>query len=61
MFNGPSIGAWEAVFGSQTKSLPSSADIWSSQFIVDAFPSEMRAGKAAGNFREGIFWKRACL
>jgi len=37
----------------KTKSLPFSADTWSSQLIVDAFPSGIRAGKAVGSFREG--------
>jgi len=45
--------AWGAVSGLKTKSLPSSADTWSSQLIVDAFPSGIRVGKAAGSFREG--------
>jgi len=53
MFNGPSIGAWEAVSSPKTKSLPSSADTWSSQLMVDAFPSGIRVGKAVGSFREG--------
>jgi len=45
--------AWRAVSGPKTKSLPSSTDTWSSQLIVDAFPSGIRAGKAARSFREG--------
>jgi len=53
MLKGPSIGAWGAVSGPKTKSLPSLADTWSSQLIVDAFPSGIRAEKAAGSFREG--------
>jgi len=53
MFKDPSIGAWEAVSGPKTKSLPFSANTWSFQLIVDAFPSGIRAGKAAGSFREG--------
>jgi len=56
MLKSPSIGAWMAwgaVSGPKTKSLPSSADTWSSQLIVDAFPSGIGAGKAAGSFREG--------
>jgi len=53
MLKGPSIGAWGAVSGPKTKSLPFSADTWSSQLIVDAFPSEIRVGKAVGSFREG--------
>ena len=53
MFNSPSIGAWKAVSSPKTKSLLFSADTWSSQLIVDAFPSGIRAGKAAGSFREG--------
>jgi len=60
MLKGPSIGAWglwvawEAVSSLETKSLPSSADTWSSQLIVDAFPSGIEVGKAARSFREGI-------
>jgi len=67
MFNSPSIGAWglwvawEAVSGPKTKSLPSSADTWSSQLIVDAFPSGIRAGKAAGSFREGNLLEESLL
>ena len=59
MLNGPSIGAWGlwaawgAVSSPKTKSLPSLADTWSSQLIVDAFPSGIGAEKAAGSFREG--------
>jgi len=45
--------AWRAVSGPKTKFLLSSADTWSSQLIVGAFPSGIRAGKAAGSFREG--------
>jgi len=61
MLSGPSIGAWGlwvawgAVSGLETKSLPSSADTWSSQLIVDAFPS----GKAAGSLRGGSFLKES--
>jgi len=50
---GLSIRAWEAVSSLKTKSLPSSADTWSSQLIVDAFPSGIRARKVVGSFREG--------
>jgi len=55
MLSGPSIGAWGswAFFGifsaPETILLLSSAAIWLSQLIVDAFPSE----KAAGNLRGG--------
>jgi len=59
MFNSPSIEAWGAVSSPKTKSLPSSADTWSSQLIVDAFPSGIRAGKAAGSFREGSLLKES--
>jgi len=65
MLNGPSIGAWGlwiawgAVSGPQTKFLPSSAATWSSQLIVDAFPSGIGAGKAAGSFREGNLLKES--
>jgi len=65
MLKGSSIGAWGlwaawgAVSGPETKSLPSSADTWSSQLIVDAFPSEIGAGKAAGSFREGNLLKES--
>jgi len=38
---------WEAVSGPKTKFLPSSADTWSFQLIVDTFPLGIRAGKAA--------------
>ena len=53
MLSGPSIGAWDswALFGifsaSETMLLPSSAATWSSQLIVNAFPS----GKAAESLR----------
>ena len=63
----PSIGAWDlwaawgAVSGPKSKSLPSSADTWSSQLIVDALPSGIRAGKAAGSFREGSLLKESLL
>jgi len=53
MFNNPSIGAWWTVSSPKTKSLPSSANIWSFQLIVDTFPSGIRVGKAARSFREG--------
>ena len=53
MLKDPSIGAWGAISGPKTKSLPSSADTWLSQLIVDAFPSGIRIGKAAGSFKEG--------
>ena len=53
MLNGPSIGALGAVSSLKTKFLPSSADTWSSQLIVDAFPSGIRARKVAGSFRKG--------
>jgi len=59
MFNSPSIGAWGAVSSPKTKSLSSSADTWSSQLIVDAFPLGIRAGKAAGSFREGNILKES--
>jgi len=55
MLSGPSIGAWGiwVLFGTflapETILLPSSAATWSSQLMVDAFPS----GKAAGSFRRG--------
>jgi len=42
-----------AISSPKTKSLPSSADTWSSQLMVDAFSSGIRAGKAAESFREG--------
>ena len=61
MLNSPSIGAWGTVSGPKTKSLPSSADTWSSQLIVDAFPSGIEAGKAAGSFREGSLLKESLL
>jgi len=53
MLSGPNIGAWStwALFGAfsvpETILLPSSAATWSSQLIVDAFPS----GKAVGSLR----------
>jgi len=59
MFNSPSIEAWEAVFSPETKSLPSLADIWSSQLIVDVFPLGIRAGKAAGSFRKDSLLKES--
>ena len=65
MLKGPSIGAWGlwvargAVSGPKTKFLPSSADTWSSQLIVDAFPLGIGAGKAAGSFREGSLLKES--
>ena len=65
MFNGLSIEAWGlwvawgAISGPKTKSLPSSADTWSSQLIVDAFPSGIRVGKAARSFREGSLLKES--
>jgi len=55
MLSGSSIGTWGswALFGAfsapETMLLPSSAATWSSQLIVDAFPS----GKAAGSLRGG--------
>jgi len=61
MLSGPSIGAWSSwvLFGtfsaSETKLLPSSAATWSSQLIVDVFPS----GKAAGSLRGGSFLKES--
>ena len=61
MLSGPSIGAWGswALFGAfsapETKLLPSSAATWSSQLIVDAFPS----GKAAGSLRGGSFLRKS--
>jgi len=51
--------AWKAVSSPKTKSLPSSADTWSSQLIVDAFPLGIRAGQAAGSFREGSLLKES--
>ena len=42
-----------AVSGPTTKSLPSSADTWSSQLIVDTFSLGIRAGKVARSFRKG--------
>jgi len=48
--NGLSI---ELEVSPENKSLPSSADTWSSQLIVEAFPSGIGAGKAAESFREG--------
>ena len=45
--------AWRAISSPKTKSLSSSAATWSFQLIVDAFLSGIRAGKAAGSFREG--------
>jgi len=65
MLSGPSIGAWGlwVAWGAgnspKTKSLPSLADTWSSQLMVDAFPSGIRAGKAAGSFREGNLLKES--
>jgi len=59
ILSSPNIGAWSlwvawgAVSGPKTKFLPSSADIWLSQLIVDAFSSGTRVGKAAESFREG--------
>jgi len=67
MLKGPSIGAWglwvawKAVSSPKTKSLPSSADTWSSQLIVNAFPSGIGAGKAARSFREGSLLKESLL
>ena len=61
MLSGPSIGTWGswALFGifsaSETMLLPSSATTWSSQLIVNAFPS----GKAAGSLREDSFLKES--
>ena len=61
MLSGPSIGAWGswALFGTysapETMLLPSSAATWSSQLIVDAFPS----GKAAGSLRGDSFLKES--
>jgi len=61
MLSGPSIGAWctWALFGAfsalETMLLPSSAATWSSQLIVDAFPS----GKAAESLRGGSFLKES--
>jgi len=55
MLSGPSIGAWGtwALFGTfsalETILLLSSVATWSSQLIVDAFPS----GKTAGSLRGG--------
>jgi len=46
--NGLSI---ELEVSPENKSLPSSADTWSSQLIVEAFPSGIEAGKAAESFR----------
>ena len=40
---------------SETMLLPSSAATWSSQLIIDAFPS----GKAAGSLRGGSFLKES--
>jgi len=59
MLNSSNTGAWGAVSGPKPKSLPSSADTWSSQLIVDAFPLGIRAGKAAGSFREGNILKES--
>ena len=53
--------AWGAVSSPKTKFLPSSADTWSSQLIVDAFPSGIRAGKAARSFREGNLLEESLL
>ena len=53
--------AWEAVSGPKTKTLPSSADTWSFQLMVDAFSLGLRAGKAAGSFREGNFLEESLL
>jgi len=50
---------WEAVSSPKTKPLPFLADIWSSQLIVDAFPSEIGVEKAAGSFREGNFLEKS--
>jgi len=61
MLSGLSIGAWSSwmLFGTfsapETMLLPSSAVTWSSQLIVDAFPS----GKAAGSLRGGSFLKES--
>ena len=63
MLSGSSIGAWGswALFGTfsapEAILLPSSAATWSSQLIVDAFPSE----KAAGSLRGGSFLKKSLL
>jgi len=53
MLKDPSIRAWGTVSSPKTKFLPSSADIWSFQLIVDTFSLGMRAGRAARSFREG--------
>ena len=61
MLSGPSIGAWctWTLFGAfsapKTMLLPSSVATWSSQLIVDAFPSE----KAAGSLRGDSFLKES--
>jgi len=63
MLSGPSIGAWGSwvLFGTfsalETMLLPSSAATWSSQLIVDAFPSE----KAAGSLRGGSLLEESLL
>jgi len=59
MFNNPSIEAWKAVFSPKTKSLPSSADTWLSQLIVNAFPSRIRAEKVVESFREDNLLKES--
>ena len=61
MFNSSSIEVWETVSSPETKSLPSSADIWLSQLIVDTFPLGIRAGKAAGSFRKGSLLEESLL
>jgi len=61
MLSGPSIGAWGTwvLFGAfsapETILLLFSAATWSSQLIVDAFPS----GKAAGSLRGDSFLKES--
>ena len=51
--------AWRTISSPKTKSLPSSADTWSSQLRVDTYPSGIRAGKVAGSFRKGSFLKES--
>jgi len=59
MLSGPNIGTWSiwALFrvfsASETILLLSLAATWLSQLIINTFPSEIRAVKAVGSFKEG--------
>jgi len=46
---------------SETILLPSSAAIWSSQLIIYAFSSDIRAGKVVKSFREGTLLEESLL